>query len=557
MKTKILSYRKNFKLIVSFLVLISVSLVAVLFISYSLTKKVLENEFSSFKVDVLEQTVLPYNTFFQQKIPEISFYQGFLDSASAAQYADTVLKNHPIVERILFYDTQISNRPVADGLRTANFSVGVKGLYQYGRDIKPDSTVLFSGKQPGSLSLANSDEFNKIGLKLASYISGVDTTKILTNEEIYKVFYNISNNKITYMNIPRREDIRIYKDLMLKKMAPSPMYEQDVFSFELAPYQLKIVNAHPNLYQHIVVKPITYEVVVEKPNLITTEIALPWALSEYKLYLSSDRGFFKEEIWRRFCPIGLGIFAIYLILAFIVFLISRNLRANQRMFSLQYDFINNFTHEFKTPVSVIKIAGNNLLSANELDDKDRKRYGKILDEEADKLNDLMNKLLSFTQIENKVIKVKYEEINLDVFAQNIIDSFQLKYSDYDIELENKGIESFQSDPVLLSSIFYNLTENAYKYADAGNKYLRITIFKRKKSIIFSFKDRGIGIEAKEQSNIFKKFYRIQSRYNQQGSVGLGLAFCKELAIFMNGNITVKSFPGKGSTFEVTLPYDKQ
>nr|WP_294896591.1 HAMP domain-containing sensor histidine kinase [uncultured Pedobacter sp.] len=553
MKTRILSYRKNFTLIVSFVVLISILLVVVLAISYNLTKKVIENEFSASKVDVLEKTVAPYNVFFQNKIPEISFYQGFLDSASAETYADAVLKKYPFVERILFYDAQISNRPVEDGLRTSNFSLGIKKLYQYGPKVNKNNRVLFSNEKPGSLSLTNGDEFNKIGLKVASYISNADTAKVLSSEQVFNVFYNISNNKITYMNVPRREDIKAYKELMFEKMPPSPFYEQDVFSFELNPYKLAIQNTHPQIYQHISIKPLSFDSVLEKPNLVTTEIALPLAFANFKLYLSSDRTFLNKEVRHRFLPIGLGILAVYSILLMLVFFISRNLKINQKLFSLQYDFINNFTHEFKTPVAVIKIAGNNILSATALSDFERRRYGKILDEEADKLNDLMNKLLSFTQIENKSITIKKEDINLEVFSQNIIDAFQLKYADYDIQLDIHNVTKFQSDHVLLSSVFYNLIENAYKYANTGSKYLKISIFKRKKNIVFSFTDKGIGIEAGELDHIFKKFYRIQSRYNQQGSVGLGLAFCKELVTFMNGSIKVKSKPGKGSVFEVTLP----
>ncbi len=553
MKTRILSYRKNFTLIVSFVVSISVLLVGVLIVGYNLTKKTIENEFSASKIDVLEKTVAPYNVFFQNKISEISFYQGFLDSTSATEYAQIVLKKYPFVQRVLFYDAQISNRPIEDGLRTSNFSLGLKGLYQYGAGVSKDSVVLFSGAEPGSLSLSNGDEFNKIGLKVAGYISNVDTTKFLTNDQVFDVFYNISSNKITYMNVPRREDIKIYKELMFNKMPASPFYEQDIFSFELNPYKLLIKNTHPELYQNIAIKPLSFDSVSPNPSLITTEIALPLAFSNFKLYLSSDRAFLNKEVSYRFFPIALGIIAIYGILLMLVFLISRNLKVNQKLFSLQYDFINNFTHEFKTPVAVIKIAGNNILNSPDLSQLELKRYGKILDEEADKLNDLMNRLLSFTQIENGSIKVKNEEINLDVFSQNIIDAFQLKYADYDIQLDIKGLTVFESDPVLLSSVFYNLIENAYKYANTGNKHLKISIFKRKKSIVFSFKDKGIGIPKEELDNIFRKFYRIQSRYNQQGSVGLGLAFCKELVTFMNGSINVKSTLGKGSAFEIILP----
>jgi len=73
--------------------------------------------------------------------------------------------------------------------------------------------------------------------------------------------------------------------------------------------------------------------------------------------------------------------------------------------------------------------------------------------------------------------------------------------------------------------------------------------------VFRFADKGIGIPKSEINNIFKKFYRIENKYNQNGSVGLGLAFCKELVNFMDGEITVKSKINEGSEFIVTLPYE--
>src|SRR6201985_1044218 len=116
-------------------------------------------------------------------------------------------------------------------------------------------------------------------------------------------------------------------------------------------------------------------------------------------------------------PIGALVILIYGFLVLIGWLIYRNLSVNLKLFKLQYDFINNFTHEFKTPISVIKIAGSNLRADNDLSERQRKHYGKILDEEADKLNDLMNKLLSLTQLENDAISLKKEEIDVEEFVK--------------------------------------------------------------------------------------------------------------------------------------------
>ena len=94
----------------------------------------------------------------------------------------------------------------------------------------------------------------------------------------------------------------------------------------------------------------------------------------------------------------------------------------------------------------------------------------------------------------------------------------------------------------------------HKYSPPKRKEQHIVIERIKKDIVLLFTDKGIGIPKNEIDNIFRKFYRIESQYNQHGSVGLGLAFCKELVNFMNGDISVKSKPGEGSEFKIILPY---
>ena len=550
------TYRKNFILVIIFLILITAALGGALFLAYKLTSKYVENEFASQKIEVLEETIKPYNDFFQNKIPEISFYQGFLDSAQAAKYIDKIFSKFNFVDRVVFYDAAISNHAIPDGIRVNNFSLGPKAVYQFARNLDQDSIVLFKKDQPSStFSLKTGDEFNKMGIKFSGFIESADTTRALNDSDQFNVFYSIMSQRITYMNIPRREELKIYKDLMKTEQKFSPVYELDMFSFYLDPLKLKIKNTRPELYQSITIKQLVYESLENNSDIISNDLPLSGPFSDYKLYFSSSKSFLLKEINTRFMPIAGGLFVSYFILVLIAYLIFRNLNINSKLFKLQYDFINNLTHEFKTPVSVIKIAGNNIRSASTLSDKERLHYGKILDEEADKLNDLMNKLLSFTQIENKAIKINLENINLEVFCQNLIDSYQLKYPIFDISFDIQGVEYFKSDPVLVGSIFQNLIDNAYKYSRPDNKTLKISIAKVKKQLLFKFSDHGIGIPAKDINNIFKKFFRVQNEYNQQGSVGLGLAFCEELVKFMNGSITVVSVVGKGSEFTIELPYD--
>jgi two-component system phosphate regulon sensor histidine kinase PhoR len=445
------------------------------------------------------------------------------------------------VRKVLFYDIQIGNpgENNSDGIT-------VKTIFRY----KPKNNGIAGVKD---MSSVNDDDFKQMALKLNTFISVADTSRLPTQDEIFKTFYNVNPDKISYLNIPRREDIRIYRALLRNKRSDG-FGKQNMMTFSLDPHFLKVDNTHKELYQEVTIQPVVYDPLDVAKEKVITEAALPGAFSNFKLYFSSERSHVNKEIDRRYLPIGAVLMLIYFFLVLISYLIYRNLNVNLKVFKLQYDFINNFTHEFKTPVSVIKIAGSNLRGDAELSERQRKHYGKILDEEADKLNELMNKLLSFTQLENRSINVKREEINLPDFVKGYIDTFKIKYPDFKLE-QQVEVSKFNSDPVLLGSVFQNLMENAYKYSHPGKKELFITIKQEKRNIVFSFADKGIGMEKNEQGDVFKKFYRIENQYNQNGSVGLGLAFCKELVNFMGGTIALNSKINEGSTFIVTLPME--
>jgi two-component system, OmpR family, phosphate regulon sensor histidine kinase PhoR len=388
--------------------------------------------------------------------------------------------------------------------------------------------------------------------KLNDFIITSDTLTVPTQSEIFRTFYDVKPDKISYLNVPRRQDVRLYKELFRNKNGA--FYKQNMLTFLLNPAYLRIRNPHPELYQEITLQPVVYDPLNISENKRVTEVALPGAFSNYKLYFISDKDHLIAEINRRFMPIGGIVLLIYAFILLTGWLIYRNLSVNLKLFKLQYDFINNFTHEFKTPVSVIKIAGSNLRGENVLSDRQLKHYGKILDEEADKLNELMNRLLSFTQLENRSITTKKEGIDIESFAKGYIETFRLKYPNFIINFEMTGVNFFYADPMMLGSVFQNLMENAYKYSHPQKKELDIKIWHERKTIFFSFTDKGIGIPKTELNNIFRKFYRLENQYNQNGSVGLGLAFCKELVNFMNGDITVKSKVNQGSEFIVSLPY---
>jgi two-component system phosphate regulon sensor histidine kinase PhoR len=540
-------YRKNSALIIAFVTLVSVTLIVGLFIAYRLTVQNVETDFSAKKNNVADQSLInPYNDFYRNKIFEINAYSGLLDSASAANYADSVFHNFGFVSKVVFYQVVVGGAH-KDNLKGKHLEISTRSVFEY----FPKKHKHWQQKNDGEI---NASDFNQMAEKLNAYVARYDTTKGPGTDQ-QSVFYNTRPGKISFLNIPGNGDLKIYHEL--QKTGPSgSFYKQNMMTFYLDAYKIKIKNTHPELYSSVSIRQVTYDPPdIDHAKTLTDEVALPGAFSDYKFYFSSPREHLNGEIFHRFLPYGGVIFLIYAVFMFIGWLIYRNLSTNLKMFKLQYDFINNFTHEFKTPVSVIKIAGSNLKGDNELTDRQRKHYGKILDEEADKLNELMNKLLSFTQLENKSISIKKDKIKIEPFVKGYIDTFKIKHPLFKLGYAiDKEAKFFYTDSVLLGSVFQNLMENAYKYSHLDQKELFINITLEKRNIIFSFIDKGIGIPKSELNNIFRKFYRLENQYNQNGSVGLGLAFCKELVNFMDGDITVKSRVDVGSEFVVTLPY---
>ena len=547
-------YRKNFSLIVTFIGLISAIFILSLFLAYKFSRKNIENDFVSAKANVLEESIKPYNDFFLNKLPEISFYNGYLDSATASKFVDTILIQYPFITKVVFYDTEVKNENYFDdGINLGNFSVGMKSVYQFNSVGKGKSRKIAGENQvKNNITLEN---FNTVTFKLINFVQKLDTNVVPSQEELFSNFTNIQANRIDYFNIPSFEILKSYKKMVMNKLEDEPVYQQDMLSFQLDPNLIKINNTRPLLYQSVRVVPITYDPIDTSSEYVTGEITLGGPFSDYKLFFMSSKSFIKNEVFSYFLPIAALLLFFYGLLMLVGFLIYRNLNINHKMFKLQYDFITNLTHEFKTPVSVIKIAGNNIKSAASLSSKEQQMYGRILDEEADKLNGLMNKLLAFTQIENKAITLNQDEINIEDFIESTIEAHTLKHPDFNFTYEISGFKTFVTDPVLLGSLFDNLAENAYKYSPIDHKKLHITARLIKDRIVLRFKDSGIGIPSSEINNIFKKFYRVQNRYNQNGSVGLGLAFCKELVNFMNGEISVKSVVDKGTEFKIVLPYN--
>ena len=224
--------------------------------------------------------------------------------------------------------------------------------------------------------------------------------------------------------------------------------------------------------------------------------------------------------------------------------------------SMRRDFISNLSHELRTPVSVIRANSETLIDGALDDKKQAKVFAKAILHNAERLTDMVSSLLDLSRIEYGELKLNFEEINLDSFIQNYIQSVinlsKKKQINILYKPEHKG--TVNADLQAIERIMNNLIDNAIKYSENGSDITISTSNESDNYIKVMVKDTGEGISDEDKNHIFSRFYRTASARatDNQGS-GLGLAIVKHLVNNLNGEVGIESKPQKGSIFWFTLP----
>lgn len=250
------------------------------------------------------------------------------------------------------------------------------------------------------------------------------------------------------------------------------------------------------------------------------------------------------------------IFAGVAVLSVLFFTLSMFVIMRQKRHSdLQKDFINNMTHEFKTPISSIKIASNAIAKHEDVAKNEKLlRYIKIIDNQNQRLNDQVEKVLNIAKVENESLKISREEVNLTELIIKIQNSENLKSQNHNIKIDlPKQKVIVNADTLHLTNIIYNLLDNALKYC-IGIPNVKIELEENKGQVILKIRDQGIGLTKDDQKMIFTKFYRVSTGnvHNVKG-FGLGLFYVKNICEVHGWTIDVTSEIGKGSCFNIQIP----
>ncbi len=246
---------------------------------------------------------------------------------------------------------------------------------------------------------------------------------------------------------------------------------------------------------------------------------------------------------------------IALIIILLIYVYSIFIILQQKKYSeLQRDFINNMTHEFKTPLSSILIASNYLLQQKEISNDDKLyKYTNIIIKQSNNLNKHIEKILNLAKVDNAPLELNKKSINILPIIQDVIENIQLKYEFSTISVISENNSYFiNADEFHFTNLVYNLIDNAIKYSE-NKPIISIKIFENKDTIKLEFIDNGIGISVKNIPFIYDKFYRIESqKSNEVNGFGLGLYYVKKICDLHHWKIIAKNNTIEGINITVLI-----
>ncbi|MBX7226503.1 MAG: HAMP domain-containing histidine kinase [Chitinophagales bacterium] len=232
----------------------------------------------------------------------------------------------------------------------------------------------------------------------------------------------------------------------------------------------------------------------------------------------------------------------------------------RRLSEIKNDFINNMTHEFKTPISTIALSSEVLMKDDIINNPERfKHYVRIINEENKRLKGHVESVLQVALFDNKKIQFKEAEIDVHTTLQNILKNMSLRVEEkqgaFTVNL-NAIQHIIIGDDNHVTNIFYNIIDNAIKYCDKIPD-IRISTENKRKTIIITIADNGKGIKKDGLRHIFDKFYRVPSgNVHDVKGFGIGLYYVKQIVDKHKGKIKAESTLGKGTTFIIQLPIKK-
>jgi len=266
---------------------------------------------------------------------------------------------------------------------------------------------------------------------------------------------------------------------------------------------------------------------------------------------------FNKEVWNSliWVIVGGAVFMLIIIAAFYITL--RTILNQKKLSEIKSDFINNMTHEFKTPLATISLAIDSLRNERVSSDKEKMQYffGIIKDENI-RMNKHVETILKAALMEKRELNLQMDKLSVHSVIKRVLENYglQLEERGGKIETDFKAdYDIIMADDVHFTNVISNLIDNAIKYSK-DNLLITITTYTNDKSFFIKIKDNGIGMSKETVRKVFEKFYRAHTGnlHNVKG-FGLGMSYVKTIIDAHKGKISVESTLGEGSTFTVEMP----
>lgn len=381
--------------------------------------------------------------------------------------------------------------------------------------------------------------------------------------------------KLFNKEVPIGEDEILKKNITFSKNI-TLKHDQDVITFEFAAmlfpsstsceYQIKMENFDE--YWRSIGKEGSATYTNLSPGdyvfkVRSRQLGSDWANQYSSLKITILKPFWTEW-WAFLLYAFLGILLFYVLMKYIIS--WENMKADLRfekfshekdleLYNLKQDFFTNISHEIRTPVTLILSSINKLLKNNELSENQPQNPFGTIKKNGEYLLNLVNELLDFKKLEQQQIKLKVVKGDWVAFSREIYLSFKefayQKDVKFEFECYSPNIELW-FDKNQMEKVLYNLFSNALKFTKAGGS-IKLSIIETNNEVQFELVDEGIGISKKHLSKIFNRFYQAHDSNNDNGAgFGLGLTISNEIIKLHQGEITVKSKKGAGSTFTIKL-----
>ncbi len=324
------------------------------------------------------------------------------------------------------------------------------------------------------------------------------------------------------------------------------------------PYEFAVIREKEKLYFksegfNLGTKPKLYRKELFPDDISTQIISNPYNLL---LYFKLDKSILHPlpaivltSVILTLIILGIFIYTIYVIFK------------QKQLSEIKNDFINNMTHELKTPISTISLASQMLKDKSiPLAVKNLDQISLIIENESKRLGFHVEKVLQMAIIDKGGLQLKRKKVNVHKILESILINTRLKINEQngtlytELKAENQII---YADELHISNIFANLLDNAIKYSK-NNPKIEVRTSNKNGYIVVSIKDYGIGIRKENQKKIFEKFYRVPTgNIHDVKGFGLGLSYVKKIIDEHKGDIKLTSEKGKGSQFDVYLPNLKE